>query len=93
MYSSLRVVFLVVLLDMEFLMNIGYYQARREPQRGPGSHSCGPMLGPITTSFHIGAKIEMLKASRGRKHGEGFPLSVVSSPAESGAEPMDFMHI
>jgi len=61
-------------------------QARREPQRGPGKHYRGA-LSPSPDSVCL--EIETSKASRGRKLGEGCPLttrlevrgSVVSSPS------------
>jgi len=76
---------------------------RREPQRGPRNHYRGALSPPHS----VGAEIETPKASRasrGRKHGKGCPLtirlrvweSVVSSPngVWGRARPkMDLMHI
>ena len=71
-------------------------QARREPQRGPGNRSHGALY--ITTS--VCAEIKTPKTSRGRKRGEGCPLTIrvgvwgrlrrspsgvrVEAPAENG---------
>ena len=63
----------------------GNRQARREPQWGPGNH----YRGALSLPHSICAEIETLKASRGRKRGEGCPItiwlwiwgSVVSSPS------------
>jgi len=71
-------------------------QARREPQRGPGTHYRGA-LSPI-----LYIEIDTPKASREGKRGERCPLiirlgvwgSIVSSPAGSGVKPrpkMDFI--
>jgi len=71
-----------IIINLGKLANPG--QARREPQRGPGKHY-RRALSPHSVCLEI----EMPKASRGRKRGEGCALtirlwvwgSVVSSPS------------
>jgi len=48
-------------------------QSRREPQRGPGKHCRGALSPP---SHSVCLEIETPKASRERKRGERYPLTI-----------------
>ena len=86
-------IFRIIIISAAALLSYAMFpvpackQARREPQRGPGKHY------PGTLSPHSAClEIETPKASRGRKRGEGCPLTIrlevrgrfLSSPAGSG---------
>ena len=73
---------------------LGFEQARREPERGPGNHYRGALSQPHS----VCAEIETPQASTVRKRGAGCPLtvrlgvlgSVVSSPSGvSGGAPAE----